>query len=558
MFHDFAVWNIMLNFVPFYKCRLIKLMRVYIVILFCFCSLLQLNAENFNKLYSDLETVLDKRDYYSRKKELRIDSIRSMISNDMSYVELFRKYHEMYEEYLTYRSDSALYYIDKAEAIAEKTGNEYQKNLSRISRSNLLATSGYFSQALELLNKIDKNKLDRTLLVEYYKAYEWVYSVWSEYSNDEYFTPEYKKKEIEYNDSLLKVLSHKSQEYYYWLGEYKSRTGDPQGAQKAYELALKNLSVNTRLYACVTCGLAFAHKYQGNLKDFEKYLILSAISDNVCPLKENLAMQELALHIYMKKDGSLERANRYLNYSMEDAVFYVNRLRMLEIARKFPSIVNAYQMENLEKSDRLAFAVYVISALMLIVVILLVFNWMRLKQVKMSKLEVDTLNRKLKELNDELLKTNNTREEYMSLFLELCAAYIEKLNRYQDLVKRKVKAKQTDDLLKLSNNKMSESDAKRFFVNFDTSFIKLYPNFVNEFNNLLREGEEIYPDKGGILNTELRIFALIRLGIKDSSSISTLLFYSPQTIYNYRSAVRNKAKNRDEFEEQVRKLCLTM
>ena len=113
-------------------------------------------------------------------------------------------------------------------------------------------------------------------------------------------------------------------------------------------------------------------------------------------------------------------------------------------------------------------------------------------------------------------------------------------------------------MLKLSTNKMNEADAKRFFVNFDTSFLTLYPNFVNEFNALLRDGEAIYPDKGGLLNTELRIFALIRLGIKDSSSIATLLFYSPQTIYNYRTAVRNKARNRDDFEEQVKKLCQTI
>lgn len=171
---------------------------------------------------------------------------------------------------------------------------------------------------------------------------------------------------------------------------------------------------------------------------------------------------------------------------------------------------------------------------------------------------VTDMNDKLKELNSELVKTNRTREEYVSLFLELCAAYIDKLSKYQDLVKRKVKAKQIDDLLKISSSKMSDSDARQFFVNFDTAFLTLYPNFISEFNSLVREGEEIVPAKGEILNTELRIFALIRLGIKDSSRIATLLFYSPQTIYNYRTSVKNKAKNRDEFEEQVKKLCPLM
>ncbi|MDO4181716.1 MAG: DUF6377 domain-containing protein, partial [Bacteroidales bacterium] len=161
-----------------------------------------------------------------------------------------------------------------------------------------------------------------------------------------------------------------------------------------------------------------------------------------------------------------------------------------------------------------------------------------------------------KHLNEELVTTNHTREEYVSLFMDLCAAYIDKLNKYQDLVKRKVKAKQTDDLLKLVNaTRLSEADAKEFFVNFDTAFLNLYPDFIEAFNALLREGEGITPKRGEILNTELRIFALIRMGVKDSSKIATLLFYSPQTIYNYRSAVKSRAKSKEDFEKQVEKLC---
>ena len=176
--------------------------------------------------------------------------------------------------------------------------------------------------------------------------------------------------------------------------------------------------------------------------------------------------------------------------------------------------------------------------------------------LRLQRKAVTQMNEQLKNLNDELIKTNRTREEYVSLFLDLCASYIDKLNKYQDLVKRKVKAKQIDDLLKLANNsKMSDVDAKQFFVNFDTAFITLYPNFVSEFNKLLKDDERIVPDKNEILNTELRIFALIRLGIKDSSRIATLLFYSPQTIYNYRSSVKNRAKNRDSFEDDVKNLC---
>ena len=292
------------------------------------------------------------------------------------------------------------------------------------------------------------------------------------------------------------------------------------------------------------------------MQEYEKYLVMSAISDITCPLKENLSMQELAMLLYQSQKPDLERANRYINYSMEDAMFYNNRLRMLEIAKKFPPIVNTYQNKWIEKNKVLVRSVYFISFLSILLVFAMLYIFRQFKLLGRQRAIVTEMNMQLKNLNSELLKTNRTREEYVSLFIELCAAYIDKLNKYQDLVKRKVKAKQIDDLLKMSNNsKMTDSDARQFFVNFDTAFLTLYPNFVNEFNLLLREDESILPGKGEIMNTELRIFALIRLGIKDSSRIATLLFYSPQTIYNYRTAVKNKAKNREEFEEQVRNLC---
>lgn len=515
-------------------------------------------TENLQQLYSRLEQALNSRGAIDRQKEARIDSIQNLITPDMSTQKRFDHYQTLYQEYLTYRADSALFYIDMAEDMALRNKSILQQNQCGINRATILATTGYFSQALSQLQHIHKENLDSTLLADYYKAYEWVYSVWSEYTDDEYYAPRYRKKEILYNDSLLQVLTPGSHEYHYWTGEYKARTGDQAGAQKAYEKALQGVPINTRLYAQITCGLAFAHNRQGHLDEYERFLILSAISDNVCPLKENLSLQELALHIFRQKPEWIERANRYLQYSMEDATFYNNRLRMLEIARKFPAIVNAYQQETVKEREHLTAAVIFISALTLLLIVSLIVIRRQLKKVSHAQQALSELNQQLTNLNDELLKTNHIREEYVSLFLDLCASYIDKLNRYQELVKRKVKAKQADDLLKQNSTRMSEADTKRFFVNFDTAFLTLYPTFITEFNALLRPGEEIYPQKGDILNTELRIFALVRMGIRDSARIATLMFYSPQTIYNYRTSVRNRAKNREEFEEQIKQLCQTV
>lgn len=514
-------------------------------------------AANDNvKLYDELDAVLQRRNEFSLRKESRIDSIKNMRTVGMGDKELFELYDIIFDEYYTYRSDSAYHYLSLLEKIAVNSSDDNYIQRCKISRSLLLATTGYFSQSLDVLNSIKRDKIDNSLLLEYFLAYEWVYSVWSEYSANDDFSISFKDKEVLYMDSLLMVMEPTSNEYLYFSGELAARKGRQVEAQKFYEKALQGLNVNTRLYASVTCGLAFAHRRQGNLNDYEKYLIMSAISDIICPLKENLSMQELAMFIYQSPEPDMERANRYINCSMEDAMFYNNRLRMLEIAKKFPPIVNTYQNKWIEKNEVLVKSVYFISFLSILLVFAMLYIFRQFKLLGRQRAVVTDMNIQLKELNIELQKTNRTREEYVSLFMDLCAAYIDKLNKYQDLVKRKVKAKQFDDLLKTTNScKMSDSDARQFFVNFDTAFLTLYPNFVSEFNMLLREGEEIVPSKGDILNTELRIFALIRLGIKDSSKIATLLFYSPQTIYNYRTAVKNKSKNREDFEEQVKKLC---
>ena len=466
---------------------------------------------------------------------------------------------KIFQEYYTYRSDSAFYYIDMAYQLAQQLNRPVYKDRCIIHKSLLLSTTGYFSQAKEMLDDIDRAKIDPSLLAEYYEAYEWVYSVWSEYLNDDLYSPTYRNLEIQYTDSLLSVLPPKSARYYYWRGEYLARTGKQDEAEKAYQKALKGLPQDTRLYACVTCGIAFTYMRRGEMKEYERYLIMAAISDMICPLKENLAMQELAMYIFKNKDGDLERANRYLNVSMEDAMFYNNRLRMLEIARKFPSIVSSYQEQSNIKNRRMTWAFVFICILSAGLVVSLIFIRQQVKQIRLRRRAIAEMNQKLRLLNQELLHTNRSREEYISLFLDLCAAYIDKLSKYQELVRRKVKAKQIDDLLKIANStKMPESDAKHFFVNFDTAFLTLYPNFIKEFNELLREGEEIEVKRGELLNTELRIFALIRMGVKDSSRIATLLFYSPQTIYNYRTAVRNRARDRENFEEQVKQLCPIM
>lgn len=356
-------------------------------------------SDDTRKLYDELDALLLRRDEFCRAKEARIDSIKNLKDEMNSYSGLFGLYNDVFLEYYTYRSDSAFYYLSLAEKMAVRTSVEKYIDMCKINRSLLLATTGYFSQSLEVLNEIERDRLDPSLMFDYYSAYEWVYSVWSEYSADDTFAVDFRNKEMLYNDSILQVLEPTSKEFMYWSGELNARKGNQYEAQKFYEKALEGLRVDTRLYACVTCGLAFAYKKQGNMKDYEKSLIMSAISDITCPLKENLSMQELAMFLYQSPEPDLVRANKYINYSMEDAMFYNNRLRMLEIAKKFPPIVNTYQNKWIDKNRILVRSIYFISFLGGLLVIAMLYIFRQLKLLRAQRSIVTDMNMQLKELN---------------------------------------------------------------------------------------------------------------------------------------------------------------
>ena len=292
------------------------------------------------------------------------------------------------------------------------------------------------------------------------------------------------------------------------------------------------------------------------MQRYEQYIVEAAISDIVCPLKENLALQEFSTYLYTKDAKYADRAARYIYCSMEDAKFYNNRLRMLEISNILPIIATANQ-EALAHKERIVRGVLaVMSFLSLVLLAMAIFGYKQNKWLVTSRREVKSQNRQLTELNEKLIATNHRRETYMRLFMDISAVYIRKLIEYRKLVSRKIKANQAADLLKTINSyKLAEEEATTFYTRFDRAFIELYPGFVDELNSLLLPESKIAQPSPNSLTTEVRIYALMRLGVTDSQEIATLLFYSTQTIYNYKSSMRARAINRDTFDEDINRLC---
>ena len=511
--------------------------------------------------FEELDKAVEERNMYMQKKEANIANLQRQITPNISLEANYHICNRIFEEYLAYKADSAQKYLSITSDIARRIGNREYINDTEINRSALLSTSGVFDKAEAILKGLDKRTFTNGNYRNYYESYRWLYITWNAYLRVKENLAEYQDKVMAYNDSMLTVVPQTDVEYHYWLGEHYWNTKEYAKAEEQYRIGINKMSPLSRRYASITCSMAYVCHEQHKMEEFEKYMILAAIADQKIPLKENLAMQELAEYLAQKND--IVRANRYLLCSLEDAIFYNNRLRLTQIARKFPGVVVKYQTheDNVQQIQTL-----IITIVCLLAVLLLVFAWYILHQNRILKAQrkiriklnddLKRLNEELQSANLQLKRTNHIREQYVSLFIELCAAYIDKYNKFIVNVERKVKARQTDDILSvLHQNRMKDADTKEFFLYFDKAFLTLYPTFIDEFNKLLSPDKQIEPKKGELLTNELRLMALIRLGVKDIQKISTLLFYTPQTIYNYRSAMKNRAIDKDNFDQNVETIC---
>lgn len=522
------------------------------------CLLLVVSCTNLHdELYAELDKAVDERSLYIQKKEEVIRNLKQQITANMSAEAKYHIYNRLFEEYLAYKADSAQKVVAILSDIAREIGKAEYVNDVEINKSSLLSTSGVFDKAEAILTGLDKRTFTNANYRHYYESFRWLYITWNAYLRVEENLPEYQDKVMAYSDSMLTVVPPTDIEYHYWLGEHYWNGKQYKEAEEEYLKGISKMSPLSRRYASITCSLAFVYHEQEKFDEFERFMILSAIADQKIPLKENLAMQEIAAYLTSKND--ISRANKYLLCALEDAVFYHNRLRLTQIARKFPDVVGRYQMHEQSVQHMQTLVMVIMCMLAILLFVFAYYIWRHNRVLRAQRKIRIQLNADLKQLNEELQtanlqlkQTNHIREQYVSLFIELCAAYIDKYNKLLKQVERKVKLHQEDDILSvLHQNRLKDTDTKEFFLNFDKAFLTLYPNFVDEFNQLLYPDKQIVLKKGELLSNELRLMALVRLGVKDTQKISTLLFYSPQTIYNYRSSMKNRAIDKENFEKHV-------
>ena len=519
-----------------------------------------------NQLYKQLDAALAQRAHYVELKEKSLNEIKQGAKYVTSNEDKLKLYEQLANEYKAYEYDSAMTYVNKGLILAQKSNNIFFNKRFQLSQTRLLITRGFYAEAKEILQKIEPKEEPRDYQFLYYYTMYGLYNNWSTYCENNEFSKNYDLKKVEYLKKAIKLSPKKDAFYYYLMGELYYFSNHPNNNKtiQYYKKALSMEKANSRLHAMTAFALSEVYQKANNLELMEHYLLVAAISDITSATKENVALQDIALFIYKHKTRSLNKAQEYINLSLEDAYAYNNRLRRIEISSKLQMITNAYT-DDIKTTNRLLnIALLVIILLLLGVGISSLFIRKKNRLLKQKKDEIsatsdkmEKLNGQLHLINDELKDTNQKRERLVKVYIDLCYKNIERNQKLRTLAVRKIKANQSKELLSLlSSSTNTEKENKEFLTEFDKAFLSLYPTFVSELNQQLTESAHIQLKENGEMPPILRVCALLRLGITESSKIAGILSYSPQTVYNYRSILKNNAIDKEHFEENVLKLCM--
>ena len=516
------------------------------------------------QLRQKLDNLLEQRNALIDNKNKDINRLKKNLTTSENTLKRLQTYEQLFEEYYVFQFDSAMTYLNKGIKLAKETQNTYYYNSNTISKAELLSIGGLYNEAIHEIEQVDTTVLDKAQHFEYYFSLFRIHTYWADFCNDKTYTPTHRLKAQEYLKKAMPFCDETDKTYEYYLGEYAVFVlNNAQTARAHYIKAIKQLPQNSRFYAMSCFALSGSYGNEGNTEKQEEFLLLSSIADIENCTMENFALQNLAMYIFEHNKDELDLAQQYIQTALEDAHFYNNRLRIIEISSKLPVIVSSYQQTLNQRNKVQMTAIIVISLLLLFLLSAVFYIVKQTKRLSLQQQELQKnnnqlseLNRQQKELNTQLhglnallVDTNSKRERLAKLYIDLCAKYIARLKKQQTLVKRKIKANQTTELLsQLSSERLSEEDAATFLSRFDKAFLDLYPDFTEELNSLLLPEGQIQNKNTDELTTEQRIMALIRLGVKESAEIADLLFYSPQTIYNYRSVLKGKAINKETFD----------
>jgi hypothetical protein len=508
--------------------------------------------KTYDTLLIKLNDVLDNKSAFDHDKTARIQKLETVLNDDhnANLNTRYNIYLQLYDEYKSFNYDKAFFYAQKLQQTGYQLNDPAKIAYSKLKFGFISLSSGMFKETFDSLKTVDVGLLSNDAKKEYYFLNARTYYDLADFDKDNYYTPKYNIWAEKYIDSATALCAHDSFEYIYYKGLWMLKSGNTGGAITNLKKLIEKYKLPDHQYAITASTLSDIYIRTGKPDSAIELLIPAAMADVRSSTKEAAAMTTLAQLLY--KSGDVKNAYAYIKKAMDDAIFYGARQRKLQVSAILP-IIASDRINNEEEQKRaLIFYASLLTILVLIVIVFAIIIYKQLQKLKIADKIILETNHILEKSNGELNEANKIKEEYIGYYFNLISEYINKLDKFKRSVDNKLVTKRFDDIRILVNNINLTKEREELFINFDKAFLKIFPNFVNGYNELFNEENRVKLLPNQLLNTDLRIFALVRLGISDTEKIAHILEYSVNTIYNYKTRIKSKSNiHNDEFEQAI-------
>lgn len=517
-------------------------------------------------LYHTLDSLIANYNQLTAEKERRVTNIKDGVRGiKLSPEQQYDLNQRLYDEYVAYKFDSAFYYIEKNVNALNASADHDRFAASAVRMAHILAVTGLFDRARRLLDKVNPDSISDQQKIAYYTQQSELNLYRSEMAQFTNYFYDYIKRAQYYRQLVMQIAPKDSYDYVFNRATYICEAGDTEEAIRILEAYLNKTEQGTRIYSIITSTLAFFYQNKGVSEKQEYYLLLSAISDERSAIRENNSLRSLS-ELLMDR-GNYDDAYRYLLQAINEAKFYGSRIRLMQVGRMAPQILQLYDAERTRTQQRTSLLLMVISFISIILAGIIVYTLILYRKKHAAGLKIIEMNKMLashseeiESVNTQMKEANRIKEEYIGRFLELSSQLISDSEQRLKQLNRLARERKLEELYaELKTMEPVNKGIRKFHSHFDTAFLNIYPNFISEVNNLLNPECRFDIEQDGTpvkhLSTELRVLALIRLDITDNQEIADILRSSITTIYTYRSKIKARAINKESFEDDVRKIA---
>ena len=518
--------------------------------------------------FQRLDSLIAAQPQIIAAKEARLAQIKGELGQETSSAGRYAILKRLYEEYSAYQYDSAYACVSQCIRLAQSMGDEPLLNESRLNLAHILSTACLMDKARSTLYQIDTTRLTPSQLVVYHRTLTDLLIYQAEYMQGTQYAEEYVQQLIQVRRSAIAVnIPHDNINYLITQAECYADSNQYQRAIDLLSKLVENYHCGDRMYSIITSTMSFYYSQLGDKEQQMQYLIKSAESDLEGCIRENTSLRAIADRLF--DEGDIDRAYRYMRVAVDDANFYGTRLRNIQASRIVPKILTAYQTKQERNHRNMMWLLGIISVIAAMLVVGVIAIYQLLKRYRRLNEQKKAINEQLHQVNVQLGDTveqlhesngllrerEKLKEEYIARFLTLSSRFIDRGEEQRKAMYRLYRDRKTEDLARaLKSTHFGNENAQLFYENFDNAFLNIYPTFVDEVNKLLQADGKIEVKQGKRLTTESRVLALIRIGITDNQSIAAILRASLTTIYTYRSKLKARALDKDNFESNVKSI----